>query len=306
MIYSDLSTVNHLFEEQISNRIKLSPFNNSYIATCSYLAKIWKISEYMSWELIRTYTDQHSVYDLEWINEDLVASGSWNNNIKIWTISTGKTERTITYHLDFVLCLKLLDKSNLLAAGNVNFIDIFNINDGSLVLSLQGVQTFVYSLVQLSFDLLSSSGNGEVLIWNLTANSTIFTLQGHTSSVTILKQINSEILASGSDDSTIILWNITSGELIRTLTGHSGFIGYSIDLSNDGQTLVSGDSNGIIKTWNWSTGECLNTIQMNTNIRALAVIDWNQQTTTQELTSKIRINILVLDQIKYLNKIPGS
>ena len=180
----------------------------------------------------------------------------------------------------------------------MNFIDIFNINDGSLVLSLQGVQTVVLSLVQLSYDLLASSGNGEVQIWNLTANSTIFTLQGHTSSVYILKQINSEILASGSDDSTIILWNITSGELIRTLTGHSGFIGYSIDLSNDGQTLVSGDSNGIIKTWNWSTGECLNTIQMNTNIRALAVIDWKQQTTTQDLTSKIRINILVLDQIK--------
>ena len=100
----------------------------------------------------------------------------------------------------------------------------------------------------------------------------------YSGSVRGLKQITSNILASGSEDSTIKLWDVTSGQLIRTLTGHTNWISWSVDLINNGQTLVSGSQDGTIKLWNWSTGECLSTIQTTRSyIHSLAVIYMNQQ-----------------------------
>ena len=76
-------------------RIKQSPFNNSYVATCSddKTVKIWKNS---NWNLIQTYT-KHTQYvvGLEWINKETIASGSNDKTIHIWSISTGQTQRII-------------------------------------------------------------------------------------------------------------------------------------------------------------------------------------------------------------------
>jgi WD40 repeat protein len=130
-------------------------------------------------------------------------------------------------------------------------------------------------LVQLNAVLLASSGgyyDKKVRIWNLTTNTFKFILTGHTDSVFGLKQINSNILASGSLDRTIKLWDIASGQLIRTLTGHTSDIWWSVDLLNS-QTLVSGSEDGTIKLWNWSTGECFSTIKTTgSKIQSLAEI----------------------------------
>jgi WD40 repeat protein len=261
-------------------RIKQSPFNTNYVATCSddETVKIWNVSTSFEWTLIRTYS-QHSsaVYALEWVDNDTLASAGYSDEtIKLWSPTTGQTKRTIKTNQS-VRSLKLLNTNIHLAAGLLNGdINIYNINDGNLVSSLKGHTYPVYDLVQISADLLASaSGDRTVRIWNLTTNSCKFILTEHTNSVVGLKQITPSILASGSYDTTIKLWDITSGQLIRTLTGHTSYIRRSIDLLNS-QTLVSCSYYGEIKLWNWSTGECFSTIQTpDSYIRSLAVINFD-------------------------------
>jgi WD40 repeat protein len=272
-------------------RIKQSPFNTNYVATCSDDAtvKIWNVSSSLSWTLITTYSQHTSgVEGLEWLGKDTLASAGYlDKTIKLWSMTTGQTKRTIQTN-QYVYSLKLLNTNIHLAAGLGNGdINIYNINDGNLVSSLKGHTTAVNDLVQLSANLLASSGGWDqtVRIWNLTTNTCKFNLTGHTNSVYDLKQITPNILASGSDDATIKLWDIASGKLIRTLTGHTGWIGWSVDLLNS-QTLVSGSWDQTIKLWNWSTGECFRTIQTTgPRIVSLAVININQlqQTTTSKL-----------------------
>jgi WD40 repeat protein len=278
-------------------RIKQSPFNTNtntnYVATCSYdtKVKIWNVSSSFDWTLITTYS-QHSseVLALEWLDNDTLASGSgwYDKTIKLWSPTTGQTKRTIQTNGQWLISLKLLNTNIHLAAGLTNGeINIYNINDGSLVSSLKGHTGSVYDFVQISANLLaSSSWDKTVRIWNLTTNTCKFNLTGHTLDVYGLKQITPNILASGSHDGTIKLWNITTGQLIRTLTGHMNGIWWSIDLLNS-QTLVSGSSDETIKLWNWSTGECLSTIQQTPGswIRSLAVININQQQTTTTTTT---------------------
>ncbi len=269
--------------------------NTNYVATCSAdkTVKIWNVSTSLNWTLITTYS-QHSseVYDLEWLDNDTLASAAWNDEtIKLWSPTTGQTKRTIQTNQS-VFSLKLLNTNNHLAAGVMyGDINIYNINDGNLVSSLVGHKSNVFDLVQISADLLSSSGGGDntVRIWNLTTNTCKFILTGHNYGVVGLKQITPSMLASGSVDKTIKLWDITSGQLIRTLTGHTSYIYCSVDLLNS-ETLVSGSFDQTIKLWNWSTGECFSTIQTTGSvIVSLAVININQQqlqqTTTQTSTS---------------------
>jgi WD40 repeat protein len=261
------------------NRIKQSSFNTNYVATCSddRTVKIWNVSSSFNWTLITTYS-QHSspVYDLEWLDNDTLASGSFDKTIKLWSMTTGQTKRTIQTNT-YVWSLKMLNTNIHLAAGLSNGdINIYNINDGNLVSSLKGHSDWVRDLVQLSNELLASSGGGDrtVRIWNLTTNTCKFTLTGHTGVVYGLKQITPSILASGSHDKTIKLWNITTGQLIRTLTGHTNSIYWSVDLLNS-QTLVSGSGDQTIKLWNWSTGECFSTIQTpGSYIKSLSVINF--------------------------------
>jgi WD40 repeat protein len=277
-------------------RIKQSPFNTNtnYVATCSddKTVKIWNVSSSFNWTLITTYS-QHSsgVRAMEWLDQDTLASGSFDGTIKLWYPTTGQTKLTIQTNRQYVASLTKLNTNILLAAGLGNGdINIYNINDGNLVSSLKGHSSYVWDLVQISDVLLaSSSSDGTVRLWNLTTNTCKFILTGHTNSVYGLKQITPSILASGSGDKTIKLWDLTSGQLIRTLTGHTNYIYWSVDLLNS-QTLVSGSEDQTIKLWNWSTGECFSTIQTpGSYIYSLAVIEMNQQqqqTTTTTMSSK--------------------
>jgi WD40 repeat protein len=249
------------------------------VATCSYdrTVKIWNIS---NWTLIRNFTNHvNAVLGLEWINEDTIASGGYDNIIQIWSIKTAETKLTINTG-EVVISLKLLTNGFYLASGlesgQINIYDIKN--NGSLISILVGhaIANGVNDLILLSNDLLASSSSDKAIrIWNLTTNSTKFILQGHTERVDGLKLVSCDILASGSSDFSIKLWNITNGKLIRTLTGHFYYILNSIDFLSNSQTLVSGGYSGdqSIKIWNITTGQCLNTFETDLNIYSLTVLN---------------------------------
>jgi WD40 repeat protein len=298
-IYNQNSLVNSFqAHSNVIWRIKQSPFNTNFVATCSldYTVKIWNVSSSLSWTFIRTYSQHTSgVLALEWLDNDTLASASFDLTIKLWSPTTGQTKRTIQTN-EYVLSLTMLNNNIYLVACVGVDINIYNINDGNLVstslTSLNRHSYGVLDLVQISEHLLGSSSHDQtVRIWNLTTNTCKFNLTGHTNSVYGLKQITPSILASGSLDKTIKLWNITSGQLIRTLMGHTNAILWSIDSLNNGQTLVSGSQDQTIKLWNWSTGECFSTIQTpDSFIRSLVVINFDQQQLQQTTTSKLFIS----------------
>ena len=244
-----------------------------YVATCSndLSLKIWSP---FNWTLIKTFQHSSGVYDMEWLDEDTLAScGYVDYTIKIWSLSSGQTKLTITT-TSYVYSLKLLKNKIHLAAGCSSDINIYNIDDGSLVSTLQGHTNNINDLVQISdSDLLaSSSSDSTVRIWNLTTNTCKFILIGDINGVYALKQISSDLIASGSYQE-IKVWNIKDGTLIRTLLGHTSYVYWSLDLINNGQTLVSGSYDQTIKTWDWRTGQCLSTVQTNSYIFSLTVLN---------------------------------
>ena len=248
---------------------------NGYVLTASAdsTIKIWYV-ENLEWTLIRTYSAHLSAISaLEYIDTETMASGAWalTDNINIWSIKTGITNRTISSGL-WVECLKMLSNGYYLATGaSGHKVVIYNIYTGSLVQTLIGHTNWVVGLELIDLNLLaSSSWDSTIRIWNLTSNSTQFILNGHTSVVRVLKLVSPSILASGSDDKTIKLWNITSCTEIRTFTGHNGSIKRPLVLLNDGQTLMTGSFDNI-KLWEWNTGQIVGTFKPNISFSSLGV-----------------------------------
>ena len=98
------------------------------------------------------------------------------------------------------------------------------------------------------------------------------TLQGHSGAIwSVAISPNAQLLASGSQDTTLKVWNLHTGELLHTLKGYSGTV-YSIAISSDTQTLVCGHSDGTLKLWSLDTGELIRTLDEHSNfINTLAL-----------------------------------
>jgi WD40 repeat protein len=113
-------------------RIKQSPFNTNHVATCSYDKTTHQNMGLVKWTLIRSYTQHTSrVYGIDFIDEDTIASGSKDQTIKIWSLSSGQTIRTMNANSE-VNCLKLLNNRIHLTVGLLSGdINIYSINDGS-------------------------------------------------------------------------------------------------------------------------------------------------------------------------------
>ncbi len=123
------------------------------------------------------------------------------------------------------------------------------------------------------------------------------TLSGHTAPVRALTlSANSQILASGSDDTTIKLWNPTTGALLGTLSGHSDRI-KSIVITPDGQTTISSSYDNSIKLWNTQTGKEIRTITEKLGVNAILLTPDGQTLISASGNKKIKFSNLKTGKI---------
>ena len=271
---------------------------NGYVATSSgdSTVKIWDVTNNANWILIRTYTGHtQSVWGIEQIDTDTLASDSSDLTIQIWSISTGVTLKTINVSMD-LRCLGFISSRNHLASGHENGdINIYDITTGSSIATLIGHTDWVIDLVYISnMDLLASSGfvnDRTIRIWDMTTYATKFILVGHTGAVIGLKLLAYDVLSSGSQDATIKLWNITNGALIRTLSSHTDQILWGIDVDNS-QMLLSCSLDQTLKIWDQNTGQVLKSVSTSLVASSLLVLN-------STLTSKLFYSFLILKFLKH-------
>ncbi|OQD93842.1 hypothetical protein PENVUL_c167G05014, partial [Penicillium vulpinum] len=113
----------------------------------------------------------------------LLASGSYDETVRLWDPATGALTQTLEGHSSSV--------------GSVAFS-----SDGRL--------------------LASGSNNETVRLWDPATGALTQTLEGHSSPVrSVAFSPDGRLLASGSYDETVRLWDPATGALTQTLEGHS-------------------------------------------------------------------------------------
>jgi WD40 repeat protein len=151
-----------------------------------------------------------------------IASGSDDQTVKLWDITTGKCLKTLQGHTSWV---------------------------NSVAISPDGTT------------LVSGSADRTIKLWDIRTGECLKTLQGHTQRVqSVAISPDSATLISSSNDQTVKLWDISTGECLKTLQGHTHTIG-SVAISLDGTTVASGSFDETIKLWDVKTGQCLKTLR---------------------------------------------
>ncbi|BCL37395.1 hypothetical protein NSMS1_38420 [Nostoc sp. MS1] len=192
-----------------------------------------------------------------------LASGSGDETIKIWNVSTGRLLQTLTGHSKYVSSVAFSPDGQTLASGSQDkTIKLWNLTTGKLLQSLTDHSHSVNSVV-FSPDghtVASGSYDNTIKIWNVSTGSLLQSFSGHSNWVRYVAfSPNGQTLASGSDDNTVKLWDVNRGNLLQTLTGHSNWVRY-VAFSPDGQTLASGSQDETIKLWNVTTGKLLQSL----------------------------------------------
>jgi WD40 repeat protein len=242
---------------------------NGYVASSSDEAEI-NIWNPNTGESIRKYTRHTiSVYGIDQIDEDKLVSGSQDNTIHVWEISTGLTLNVINVS-DSLSYVKSLS-NGLIACVLHEYISIYEYATGNLIQTLIGHSGNVWSIEILNEQFMVSVGwDKKVIIWDLYSYSIKYTLSQHESMVLCIKRLSSKLMASGDNNGLIIVWNWLNGSLVHLLKGHTSNV-YSLDLYDD-QTLISGSLDKTIKLWNITNGQLMNTINTDIEIRALVML----------------------------------
>ncbi|KAF2464685.1 WD40 repeat-like protein [Lindgomyces ingoldianus] len=197
-------------------------------------------------------------------NSTWLASGSYDNTVRIWDVSNGECLQTLEGHSSSVSSVTFShDSTRLASESNDNTVKIWDASSSECLQTLEG-HTGLVSSVAFSHDstrLASGSGDCAVKIWDVSSGDYLQTLKGHSSSVySVAFSHDSARLASGSYDNTVKVWDASSGECLQTLDGHSRPVSL-VTFSHNSIWLASGLYNNTVKIWDASSGECLQTLE---------------------------------------------
>jgi WD40 repeat protein len=208
-----------------------------------------------------------------------MVSGSADQTIRIWKISTGETLKIINFTVPVYIVRVFSIEYNQIVCGTYGAtknLQIYNYDTGALIRTLNGHTSSVYSIEMLSEQMMASGGyDQKVIIWNLLSYSIKYKLTEHTYWVRCIKRLSSNLLASGDGSGKIIIWNWLTGGRIFNLTGHTNTLELnSLDLYDE-QTLISGSSgynDRTVKFWNITNGALIRSINVDIQIGALAML----------------------------------
>jgi WD40 repeat protein len=203
-------------------------------------------------------------------NNDIVATCSNDNTLKIWNISNPSNWaliRSYADHTQAVLGLEWTNEDAIASGGHDQTIKIWLISTGETKLTISTVD-IVYSLKLLSngFYLACGLQNGYIKIYDINNNgSLISTLVGHwfNNGVNDLILLSNDLLASSSGDKTVRIWNLTTNSTKFILQGHTDRVNGLKLVSSD--ILASGSSDFSILLWNITNGQCFRNLTGHTN-----------------------------------------
>ncbi|MEO9854033.1 MAG: caspase family protein [Reichenbachiella sp.] len=196
-----------------------------------------------------------------------LATGSRDNSIKLWQVSTGREIRTFLGHLNPVNTLTFDPTGQWLASGSSdNSIMIWEVATGKVRTKITGHKKRVSSLDFSADGALLASGGWDrlVYVWNAASGEKVGEYKGNPATgigvgVQVLFSKDSKKLITGNDDGKIIIYDLESGmagDTLRNISPSScGGCPSFIQLSENGSELISASRSGPVTLWNLKSGK---------------------------------------------------
>ena len=178
-----------------------------------------------------------------------LASGSYDNTIRIWNVDNLKTEKIINEN-GKVFSLLEFEKNKLLAGTSDNLINLWDLNSprDKRLFSFSGHKLWINCLVKINKNYFASASNdSKINIWDYYKRKFIKNLKGHEDCILSLILLKNNYLCSGSADFTIKIWDWENENCVKTLKGHEKWVKSVFELDNG--IILSGSDDKTIKIW---------------------------------------------------------
>ncbi|KAL7322579.1 hypothetical protein PS15p_211563 [Mucor circinelloides] len=147
---------------------------------------------------------EHSVRDLA-IHGNILVSGSYDNNVIVWNLETGKKVHVLKGHTMKVYCVAIDPKRRHCISGSLD---------------------------------------ASVRIWGIDDGECKFVLQGHAILVGLLGLVD-DCLVSAAADATLRIWDPSNGDRLHILAGTNGHQGPITSFQHDKYKIISGSEGGV-------------------------------------------------------------
>jgi WD40 repeat protein/uncharacterized protein (DUF697 family) len=233
--------------------------NDELLATASK-DRVLTFWDYRNAQKVRQVESGHQkgIYSLAFGQDQVLASGSEDGEIKIWSVNSGAVRRSLFGHKKAVWCLAFNSAGNVLASGsNDDTTRLWNPSNGETIRELKGHQHGVYALA-FSADgqtLATGSWDQTIILWDVETGEQRTVLKGHKAAVWQLAFTSDQkFLVSASDDNSIIIWDLATGNIRIRLDGHHHGV-YALALSPISSTIASGSWDRSLRIWNVELSE---------------------------------------------------
>jgi WD40 repeat protein len=191
-------------------------------------------------------------------------SGSWDETLRLWEVSSGRCLRIFEGHTNLVNSVTFSpDGLTCLSGSWDQTVRLWDISSGRCLRIFDGHTNSVDS-VTFSPDghyCLADSGNMPRM-WEISSGRCLWTIKKYRMWESIYFSPDGRYCLSG-DDRTRRLLDIHTGSCLRTFEGHTDTITSSC-FSADGRYYLSGSYDKMVRFWEVSSGQCLWTLEGHT------------------------------------------
>jgi WD40 repeat protein len=187
----------------------------------------------------------------------LVAAGTVNREIKLWSLADGTELRSLAGHAGSVGAVAFSPDGRIVASGSADkMIKLWDVTSGRQLATLAGHTSWIGCLAFSSDGqtLASSGGDKTIRLWDVVRGRERQRLLGHTDPVWAVAFAAKDAVLASSDGAAVIkLWNGSDGRERRTLRGHADSV-ESVAFSPDGHLLASASADSTIRLWDVASG----------------------------------------------------
>ena len=147
---------------------------------------------------------------------DVLVSGSYDNTVRVWEISTGETKHTLRGHGTKVYSVVLdYDRKRCISGSMDTIVKVWSIETGECLFNLNGHNSLVGLLDLKDNVLVSAAADWTLKVWDPENGRNLHTLKAHSSAITCFAHDGYKVV-SGSEKS-LKMWNTQTGECVRDL-----------------------------------------------------------------------------------------
>lgn len=185
-----------------------------------------------------------------------LASGSYDETVRIWDTETWKTLNIHNPHISSVELVTWSSKGKVAAGGNR--IWILSSDTGGNAHEIDYRSIGLYGLIWSPDGkfLASGAGDGTTRLWHSETNQLLQVFRSEIGNVSGLAwSPNGQSLASGNHPGPIQIWNMQTNTKTYVLEGHTSVL-VNVSFSMDGKLLASKSNDGSVRLWNtdiWSS-----------------------------------------------------